>query len=79
MVVCFLFSCSYQVQAVSFENWMVTFRKEKCVMTVLDTPLKNLPFKGGEEEYVGIVELQALQFALVKGMLLRGIQEPNSH
>lgn len=51
-------------------------------MTVLETPLKDLPFKGGEEEFVGIVELlenQALQFALVKGMLLRGIQAPNSH
>lgn len=65
----FLFSCIYQVQPVSFDSWVVTFRKDKCVVTLLDSPLKDLPLKGGEEEFVGIVELlqnQALQFALVK-------------
>lgn len=39
------------------------------MMTLVDTPLKDLPLKGGEEEFVGIVELlenQALQFALLQ-------------
>lgn len=48
---------------------MVTSRQDKCVMTVLDTPLKDLPLKGSEEEFVGIVKLlgnQALKSALLK-------------
>lgn len=65
----FVFSCIYQVKLVFFENWMVTFRQDKCVMTLLDIPLKDLPLKGGEEEFVGIVKLlgnQALKSALLK-------------
>lgn len=61
-----LFSCTYQVQLVSFENEMVVFSQDRCVMSILGMPLRGLLLKRGPEELVGTVEPlknEILQFA----------------
>lgn len=35
---------------------MVVFRQDKCVMSLLGIPLKDLLLKGGAEEFVGTIE-----------------------